>query len=594
MPCFHRTKKVFLFLTLTALCLTFLPLSTGPGMRAEARVLPECSDGIDNDRDGRFDYPYDSDCGSEMDDTEGPQTDGFFVAISDGEETISQEEHLLYTVSIQSDSSEMITTNVSFLIPDYTDFVTANSTFTKQGNLIVWRDTVIFPGSTRTLTAEVVVQKDTRDDTLIVAEASAKGLTALETTRVLRRDDTVPAPLALSIDDGKVFAQPDEILRYRITADNADCPDRTFTMRLKLPPNLTFLGASGQYRMDGETIEWADQPIRASDVREYTVDAAVERDTPEFTVLNAKVSAGPAIASDATSVLFKTVPPSTLAVNVDDGQSAVKPGQELTYAIVIRNNHSMLATNVEATDALPLYTEFVSATEGGVWTGKDIHWTGLTISPNGERSLSVTLRVRSDAPLGETLRNSVTALGQTGIDQTEVSDSALAEGALRAPVSAVLLRKLADRTEVRPGDTVGYAIYLQNTLKNTITNVVIEDRMDSPYLEVLGAEQGQMLNGQLVWRVPELGPGQTWTIRYSARIRSDAPHGVTVPNVVTVSGNGMESVSLTERVTTTRISVVGSLPKTGVATDAIVALLLSALAAVPTLVVSRRRLLLPA
>src|SRR5688500_874712 len=43
---------------------------------ATADSPPQCSDGIDNDGDGRTDYPSDEGCSSELDDDERPQSGG--------------------------------------------------------------------------------------------------------------------------------------------------------------------------------------------------------------------------------------------------------------------------------------------------------------------------------------------------------------------------------------------------------------------------------------------------------------------------------------------------------------------------------------
>jgi uncharacterized repeat protein (TIGR01451 family) len=142
--------------------------------------------------------------------------------------------------------------------------------------------------------------------------------------------------------------------------------------------------------------------------------------------------------------------------------------------------------------------------------------------------------------------------------------------------ASALLRKIADRSEVRPGDTVSYTVSLTNSTDHPFRNVRVEDRLDSRYMTILGAERGQMQGDRLVWLIPELNPGQNWTVRYSVEISRNAPNGSYIDNVVSASGEGLETVSLSERVFTGKLGVVHKLPPTGAAYDQLF-LLVSAL-----------------
>lgn len=71
----------------TRTLIVLLALALMAGLVAAAPVAlaepPQCSDGIDNDNDGRIDYPDDVECGSAQDDSEadvsiGPQMDIWF------------------------------------------------------------------------------------------------------------------------------------------------------------------------------------------------------------------------------------------------------------------------------------------------------------------------------------------------------------------------------------------------------------------------------------------------------------------------------------------------------------------------------------
>jgi len=436
------------------------------------------------------------------------------------------------------------------------------------------------------------VQPSTPDGTLLMAEAVADGERAQDTTLVLEEQQLGLAPLEIFVDDGKIYAEPAEELRYKITVKNAFAEARTYKLITHLPQNLHFINATGEFRRDNRSIEWHDQYINEGEVVVYELVGYIERDAPEFANIRLKVSSAAAIGSDTTTVLYEQIPPAALDVSVSDGQQSVKPGEKLTYTIEIKNNRGKLLTGVDVKNAQPMYTEFVSATEGGYWTGKDVFWKDLTISPHGRRSLQVTLRVRSDAPLGAGLRNRVHVAGHEAVDVTLVSDVTIGNSAMNSPRTRSLLNKFADKSEVRPGDTVTYTIAVRNTLDHPIRNVVVEDRMDTKYMSVINAERGQMVGDKITWNISELAPNQEWSVRYTARVKDHTPHGVQIANVATVSGEGMQSVSLTHTTSTLRIGVVTELPKSGAPLDVIFAGLSLLLGSFPTMWIRRRSFVL--
>lgn len=592
------TRVIFRLKTLSVLSLAAVLVTLShstlvaiPADQARA-ASNECADGIDNDFDGRIDYPQDGECLSLHDDSEGPTGRGLFLSISDGLTTVAQNGHLTYRITLQTERDEQKNVDVQFFIPHQTNLISASNAGRKEGDYVVWRNVTVYPGSARELYVNVGVQPRTPVDLLIVAEVTSTGEKATDTTRVTANPDGQVANqiLKLTVTDGKAYAEPNEKLTYRIVVDNTTGGTKTYNLRSNLPTTLDFVSASGNPTRDNRTVTWPKAEIRAGEVHEYYLVGEIEREAVQDSILQMRVSTEETFASDSTSI-HTGVLDSAFNVRVTDGFDAVPVGEIVTYAINVRNNTNQLATEVDVNNALPAHTEFVAASEGGYWTGKNIRWTGLTVSPNGERVLKVQARVRSDAPLGHVLRNSVEVRGNTGIDTTRVSDAIAYSG--RAPVqnnAPIILRKVADRSEVQPGDTVGYTIYLRNNTDKPFTNVVVQDRMDTEYMQVLGSEYGSMAGNSLTWNIPVLEPGQEWTVRYTVAISPHAPRGITMNNVVSVRGDGMETISLTERVFTGHTGVITGLPPTGVGFGGVFVTLTALLGIAQTGLVRRRLL----
>jgi len=575
MSCANSRIKTIAALVGCALLITFAhSVLIAPPAEGVLAASTECADGIDNDFDGKIDYPQDSQCLSLHDESEGPTGKGLFVDITDGLKTVKANGHMTYTISLNSDREENRNIDVQFFIPHQTNLISSSNGGDNIGDYVVWRNVTVYPGQTRKLYVNVNIKPRAEQDLMVVAKVYAEGEEATDITRIEGiaddpTDQSVP-PLRLSVSDGKAYAEPDEKLTYRIVVDNTKGPGRVFRLRTDLSVFLSFINATENPRVDRSTVEWSSQQIEAGETREYYLSARVDRGAPDNVAIQFKVSSGPSLAKDTTGVLTGTLG-STIDVSISDGLESVVKGDTVTYTIAIRNNSNNLATEVNVNTALPSYMEFVSAEEGGQWTGTNVRWVGLTVSPHGSRTLRFSGRVRSDAPLGERMRASTEVLGHVAVDTTHVSDERRTGGGgiALAPMATtsntpILLRKTADRSEVRPGDTVSYSIFLRNTTNQPFHNIAVQDRIDTRFMQVIGSPYGQLQGDRLSWAVPQLAPGEEWSVRYTARVSPNLPNGQMINNVVSVSGDGIETLSLNERVYTSSMSVITELPPSGV------------------------------
>ncbi len=368
-------------------------------------------------------------------------------------------------------------------------------------------------------------------------------------------------PVIITVTDGREFAEPQEILHYDITISNPTNTDRTVALRAMVPSELSLEAITGDPVIDGRSILWPEVLVAAGESQTFGLAARIAQGTPDLQPIRLRAYAGEAIGTDTTSI-YRGVVPAAFAITVSDGIAMAAPGDELDYTIVISNQETKLATEVDVHAALPQYTEFVAADEGGSWTGKSIYWTGLTVSPKGERILHVRLRVRSDAPLGTSIQFVASTKGHQGVDRTDVgTDSDKQPKEVQG--SKIVLRKSADRSEVRPGENITYTVYLRNTTDAEIRNVIIEDRLDQRYMRVVSGDAGALQGDRIVWTLESLAPGQSWQASYTVSIAEDTPHGEALLNIVSVSGEGMEDMSLTQRVFTAQINVVSRMPPTG-------------------------------
>lgn len=588
---YNRPKILGIVASLGVLTLVLHSVAAGIPAPLAAAVFTECADGIDNDHDGLIDYPQDPQCLSLHDDSEGPTGQGLFVSVTDGKDTVNPGGSLTYVVSLRTEREKVMSADVYFQMPHQTNLLGTSDGGSRSEELVVWRDVSVFPGRVRKLTVTVEVDPDAKKDLLLVTQVASEGQKDTDTTRVEPDANAkigATPRLNISVTDGLKYAQPGELLNYVVSVRNPTNSEREYDLRLQIPTDTRVEFVSGDHSSNRQAISWMNQKIGPRGAREYKVSVRIDSDAKEFYMVRTRASAGASLATDTTTV-HTGVLPNAIVATTTDGLDEIVPGALVTYDIGLQNLTNSLATEVDVANALPSYLEFVDASEGGYWNGKNIRWENLTVAPDGTRSLRVTGRVRSDAPVGERLRNTVSVNGFESVDVTQVGNRVSGVGL--APQDAVLVYKNADRSEVHPGENVHYTVSVRNTTGHKLYNVRVEDRMDSPHISVLNADSGQLQGNRIVWTVPVLEPGQDWSVGYNAKVDYRAPHGVSIPNIVTVSGEGMNTVSLQERIHTMNIGVISNLPPTGAAFDALF-LALSGIAGAAQTLWQRRKLLL--
>ena len=163
-------------LSLGALLVTMLH-STVVQLPAEtvSAAFAECADGIDNDNNGKIDYPQDPKCQSLQDDSEGDPVQAVFISLSDGLAIVTPNGHMTYTIGLRTERSSPVITDVYFQMPHQTSLISASDGGYRSDELIVWKNVSINPGSLRSLYVNINVSPDAEVDTLLVAEARADG-----------------------------------------------------------------------------------------------------------------------------------------------------------------------------------------------------------------------------------------------------------------------------------------------------------------------------------------------------------------------------------------------------------------------------------
>lgn len=81
-----------------------------------------------------------------------------------------------------------------------------------------------------------------------------------------------------------------------------------------------------------------------------------------------------------------------LAISITDGRTAVKPGDQLTYLVSVRDSGTLSAPHLKITQTLPAGLEFLSASGHGVAAHGQVVWSA-GLAAGGTQTFRVAARV---------------------------------------------------------------------------------------------------------------------------------------------------------------------------------------------------------
>ncbi len=570
---------------------------------------PQCADGIDNDNDGKYDYPEDHDC-QDLDDTyESPESQALFVSVTDGKDKVTAGDTLIYVIRLRQQRTEQRDVDVVMYLPSQANVVGIEpyGRQTDSGR-IEWDNITVQKDRVTVMTVQAQVKPKSRTDQLVVARVVAENVAATDTTMVKGILDASAQAnsFRVQISDQKEYVRPGDVLNYVITATNDLDEFRTATVRSIVPGQTYIEDAPQEAYEDGQSVTWKDIEFAPHETKTFAFSVRVQQRTHDNVGIYARVNVAAASDTDRTTVR-RGNPPNTFSTAITDNRTTVEPGQFLTYSVHIRNHSEYPAIDPPISASVSTYADFVSADQGGYWDGNNVRWEGLEVAPKAVRTLSYVIRVRPDAPTDGQIIGGVKVDGVEGVDDTDRteilsqsdeeeqgarpfsshfivggSDSLVSGNDENLTRDGLLIRQVSDRDETVPGGRVRFQVVVTNT-----TGRVIEDgakvsvRYDATAMEYIRSDDAaRVLEGILQWELPRLEPGATWKTSYTLGVRGSTPHGSRTVNTAMISGGFLDDGS-DGRVSSTRISVIRDLPETGAPLD-MIAISLTSLAGMAT------------
>jgi hypothetical protein len=339
---------------------------------------------------------------------------------------------LTYRLSLGNPTTTDIASDVSLVmsLPSGVEALSASDGGVVDGNVVEWALGTLIPGQTGRREVVVVVDDSFGEGEVVHAEAHIEDADGRRTRATAQTRAEAGVPLQLAIELNPDPAQPGEMIAGRVTVTNTGVvPLLGVTAQVFIPDHIETFGTS---RVGGASAACFGDTSGLCSARErlvftigtlapgggVTVTApfgvADATGTGQVLTFNARAGEDSGFRAGARGSA-RLESSRLLDLVLEDEPEPVPPGTELGYRLSFGNRTTTSqALGVILRLPLPVGTEFVSASDGGVLNGGDVEWMLGTLSPGQTGARTVVVDVEDGLEDGFVLRAAGTIEADSG------------------------------------------------------------------------------------------------------------------------------------------------------------------------------------
>jgi uncharacterized repeat protein (TIGR01451 family) len=455
--------------------------------------------------------------------------------------TAAPGETLTYTVTVTNSGTVAATgVSISDLVPTLTTFASATGSPTTAPTvggtgLVEWTGlTVAGSGGTEVVTLAVTLDAvfpmgtTTVLNSAVAASPDQPGCTTC-TTPDVPTVVTAGPELTLTKSVDKATATPGETLVYTLSYSNTGTADATLTEITDAVPALTtFASASDGGTEAAGVVTWSLGTVAAGASGSVTLTVTLDGVFPvgETTVTNSAVVVSPDNPPVPPTPDVPTVvtagPELTLTKSVD--KATASPGETLVYTLSYSNAGNADATLTEITDAVPAFTTFASASDGGTEAAGVVTWSLGTVAAGASGSVTLTVTLDGVFPVGETtVTNSAVVVSPDNppVPPTPDVPTVVTAG------PELTLTKSVDKATATPGETLVYTLSYSNTGDADATLTEITDVVPAFTTFASASDGGTEAAGVVTWSLGTIAAGASGSVTLTVTLDSVFPVGET-------------------------------------------------------------------
>ncbi len=356
--------------------------------------------------------------------------------------------------------------------------------------------------------------------------------------------------------------KPGDDVTYKVTVNSTgtykltnlritDTYDKT---RLNTITNISDNGTLG----DG-TINWSLGDLAIGASKSVTFDAKISNNVQNGDiVLNRAVIKADNLPDQNVSVQFPIAIGNIIAVkecfvkgtNTPCASAELKPGNEVTYKITVKNTTQTTVKNLRITDTYDKtrLNTITNISDNGTLGDGTINWSLGDLAGNATKTVNFNAKITDAAKSGDVIVN-IAKIVAEGIPEitVQVQFPVVTDEPLLSTSNKECFRQstntACNQANLKPGDKVTYKINVKNTGKGIAKNLRITDTYDKTRLNGITNlnPQGQVNTdqGTITWSIGDLTAGQTSTLVFDATITNAIANGDIIINSAVIKADNL-------------------------------------------------------
>jgi uncharacterized repeat protein (TIGR01451 family)/gliding motility-associated-like protein len=470
--------------------------------------------------------------------------------------TVNAGENIIYTIDITNEGPSVSNNiHVSDELPDGVTFVSASDGGELNAYTVNWTIQTLAVGESKSLI--LVVKTD---------PALPQG-TIIYNTAVVQSDETeTPEPsneeeveidtyFELDVEkiaqSGTVF--PGANVTYFIDVSN-NGPSNAHNISVvdELPAELSFVSANNSgYYSDG-FVYWDIDSIVANTTLRLSLEVQVNSDVEHQTeIRNIALTYKPDVddPEDTDTSIVIVGFDYEIYISKIASDTAVFAGEEIDYTISLLNEGDMDLFGLIVEDTLQGNVAFLSASHDAIFANGVVQWNIAEIGAGEQIDLTVSVEVGEENENGTLIYN-VAWLSDDYSDNPHSSDTTIVEVISETDLE---ITKNASQSIVNAGSEVEYVILVDNRGPGNSYDLVVADTIPEGLTVINISEYGVIDNGVVVWTIPVLPEGNSFTVSFTASTNARLPHNTAIDNVAYTWSTNSDTVRV-ETVSTITIN----------------------------------------
>ncbi|MDD3897099.1 MAG: hypothetical protein PHU04_04690 [Candidatus Peribacteraceae bacterium] len=266
--------------------------------------------------------------------------------------------------------------------------------------------------------------------------------------------------MSVSLRASRSTVEPQQTFVYSVTVrnDGSEAVEGT-TVSLSIDKRLAAQSASDSGRTSNGKVEWKEIALAAGQSRTLTASVRVDAKAQDGDRLYATAVAGGGFAETTVQVEDENDTNNdderAVTVRLYSNKAQVEPGEPFSLIVEVQNRGEKRVSNVDVTVELAEHLAFLSASNQGEGSGRNITWEGLSIDENEERTLTASIRVEHSAAHGDSLISTAYAEGTVHEQRIRVWDPDFG-------CERMQLHMFTDAQEVEAGGKLTYTLRVRN------------------------------------------------------------------------------------------------------------------------------------